>query len=65
MRLEDVPERIESDEEHEHFLAIIEPMMNRDLTPEEDALFRRLVDAVQEYEHRRYPWPGDLEGGQT
>jgi HTH-type transcriptional regulator/antitoxin HigA len=50
-----LPRPIESDEECERLTAVIEPMMNRDHTPEESALFQLLVGLVQEYEDRRYP----------
>ena len=52
-----LPRPIESDEECDKATAVIKTMMNRDLTPEEDTLFRLLVLLVTEYEDRTVPMP--------
>ncbi len=52
-----LPRPLETDEECARLLAIIEPMMNKDRTPEEDALFNLLVVLVTDYEDRTMPVP--------
>ena len=47
-----LPRPLNSDEECDRLLAVIEPMMNKELTPEEDALFKLLVVLVTDYEDR-------------
>jgi HTH-type transcriptional regulator/antitoxin HigA len=46
---------IKTDSEYERLLAIIEPMMSRELTPEEEKLFDLLVKLVEDFEERNYP----------
>jgi HTH-type transcriptional regulator / antitoxin HigA len=52
-----LPQIIETDAEHERFLAVIEPMMGREdsLSPEEVKLFDLLVTLIQDYEDKHYP----------
>jgi HTH-type transcriptional regulator / antitoxin HigA len=47
---------IETNEEYEHFLAIIERLMSRKITrtPEEDVLFQLLVKLIVDYEEETY-----------
>lgn len=52
-----LPRPVDTEEECARVLAIIEPMMNKDRTAEEDVLFRLLVGLVQEYEDRTMPVP--------
>ena len=47
--------RIETEAENERLLAIIEPMMSRELTLEEEKLFDLLVKLVEDFEERHYP----------
>ena len=47
-----LPRLLESDEECDRLLAVIEPMMNKERPPEENALFKLLVLLVTEYEDR-------------
>ena len=50
-----MPVAIETEAEYERLLAIIEPMMSRELTPEEEKLFDLLVKLVEDFEERHYP----------
>ncbi|MGH9753009.1 MAG: helix-turn-helix domain-containing protein [Blastocatellia bacterium] len=50
-----VPVVVETEAENERLLAIIEPMMSRELTPEEEKLFDLLVKLVEDFEERHYP----------
>lgn len=52
-----LPQVIETEEENEHFLEIINSMMNKDLSPEEDLLFNLLVTLVEKFEEQHYPMP--------
>jgi DNA replication initiation complex subunit (GINS family) len=45
-----MPVATETDAEYESLLAIIEPMMSRKLTPEEEKLFDLLVKLVEDFE---------------
>jgi HTH-type transcriptional regulator / antitoxin HigA len=51
-----IPKIIETKEEYEHFLAIVERLMSRKITrtPEEDVLFRLLVKLIMDYEEETY-----------
>jgi HTH-type transcriptional regulator / antitoxin HigA len=49
------PAVVETEAENERLLAIIEPMMSRELTPEEERLFDLLVKLVEDFEERHYP----------
>jgi HTH-type transcriptional regulator / antitoxin HigA len=49
------PMLVETEAENERLLAIIEPMMSRELTPEEEKLFALLVKLVEDFEQRHYP----------
>jgi len=46
---------IETEVENERLLAIVEPMMRRDLSPEETKLFDLLVKLIEDFEERPYP----------
>src|SRR6185295_3634248 len=50
-----LPQPIESDEECERITAVIENMMGKDLTREQETLLKLLASLVSEYEDRRYP----------
>lgn len=50
-----MPATIEAEAECEPLLAIIEPLMSRELTPEEVKLFDLLVKLVEDFEERHYP----------
>jgi len=53
-----LPRRIETEEENEHYLKIVEQMMKRgagNLSPEEDKLFDLLVTLIEEFEEEAYP----------
>ena len=50
-----VPAVVETEAENERLLAIIEPMMSRELTLEEEKLFDLLVKLVEDFEERQYP----------
>jgi HTH-type transcriptional regulator / antitoxin HigA len=50
-----MPVAIETEAEYERLPAIIEPMMSRELTPEEEKLFDLLVKLVEDFEERHYP----------
>ncbi len=51
-----LPNRIETEEEHKRLLAFTEKLMvdEEGRSPEEDALLKRLVHLIQEYEQRVY-----------
>jgi HTH-type transcriptional regulator / antitoxin HigA len=51
-----VPKIIETNEEYEHFLAIVERLMSRRITrtPEENILFKLLVKLIVDYEEETY-----------
>lgn len=53
-----MPAVIETEAENERLLAIVEPMMKRDLSPEEAKLFDLLVKLIEDFEDRHYP-PGE------
>src|SRR5438874_2724048 len=48
------PKRIETKKENDHFLEIIEKLMQKQRTPEEDLLFDMLVSLVEEFEDKYY-----------
>ena len=50
-----MPVVIETEAENERLLAIVEPMMRRDLSPEETKLFDLLVKLIEDFEERHYP----------
>ncbi len=50
-----MPVIIETEDENERLLAIVERMMNRDLSPEEERLFNLLVKLIEDFEARHYP----------
>lgn len=50
-----MPVVIETEAENERLLAIVEPMMRRDLSPEETKLFDLLVKLIEDFEDRHYP----------
>jgi HTH-type transcriptional regulator / antitoxin HigA len=51
-----IPKIIETNEEYEHFLAIVERLMSRKIarTPEENVLFKLLVKLIVDYEEETY-----------
>jgi HTH-type transcriptional regulator / antitoxin HigA len=51
-----VPKIIETNEEYEHFLTIVERLMSRKITrtTEEDVLFKLLVKLIVDYEEETY-----------
>lgn len=51
-----IPKIIETNEEYEHFLSIVERLMSRKITrtPEETILFRLLVKLIKDYEEETY-----------
>jgi HTH-type transcriptional regulator / antitoxin HigA len=51
-----IPKIIETNEEYEHFLTIVERLMSRKITrtPEETVLFRLLVKLIKDYEEETY-----------
>jgi HTH-type transcriptional regulator / antitoxin HigA len=51
-----IPKIIETNEEYEHFLAIVERLMSRRITrtPEENILFKLLVKLIVDYEEETY-----------
>lgn len=51
-----IPKIIETNEEYEHSLAIVERLMSRKITrtPEEDVLFKLLVKLIVDYEEETY-----------
>ena len=52
---EAMPVVVETEAENERLLALVEPMMNRDLSPEEEKLFDLLVKLIEDFEDRHYP----------
>jgi HTH-type transcriptional regulator/antitoxin HigA len=50
-----LPQVIETEGEYERALQLVEPMMSRDLSPEEAKLFDLLVRLIQDYEEKKYP----------
>jgi len=53
-----LPRRIETEEENEHYLKIVEQMMKKgaeNLSPEEDKLFDLLVTLIEDFEEEAYP----------
>lgn len=55
-----VPTVIKTEEQNERALAIVESLMEkgeRNLTPEEDALFELLTDLIHDFEEKAYPIP--------
>ncbi|NOT63911.1 MAG: transcriptional regulator [Acidobacteria bacterium] len=46
---------IETEAENERLLALVEPMMKRDLSPEEAKLFDLLTKLIEDFEDRHYP----------
>lgn len=50
-----MPALIETEAENERLLAIVEPMMKRELSPEEAKLFDLLVKLIEDFEDRHYP----------
>ncbi|MGH9769226.1 MAG: helix-turn-helix domain-containing protein, partial [Blastocatellia bacterium] len=50
-----LPAIVETEAENERLLAIVEPMMGRELTPEEEKLFDLLVKLIEDFEDRHYP----------
>ncbi len=50
-----MPVIIETEAENERLLAIVEKMMNRDLSVEEERLFNLLVKLIEDFEARHYP----------
>lgn len=53
-----LPGVIETDEENERALAIVERLMDKgedNLSPEEDRLFRLLVRLIEDFEDKAYP----------
>lgn len=49
------PVIVETEAENERLLKILEPMMNRELSPEEGKLFDLLIKLVEDFERRHYP----------
>ncbi len=51
-----IPKIIDTNEEYEHFLAIVERLMSRKITrtPEENILFKLLVKLIVDYEEETY-----------
>ncbi|MEP7340804.1 MAG: transcriptional regulator [Acidobacteriota bacterium] len=54
-----MPAVMETEAENERLLAIVEPMMRRDLSPEEAKLFDLLVKLIEDFEERHYPMGQD------
>lgn len=52
---EAMPVVIETEAENERLLAIVEPMMRRELSPEETKLFDLLTKLIEDFEDRHYP----------
>lgn len=50
-----MPVVIKTEAENERLLAIVEPMMRRDLSPEEAKLFDLLVKLIEDFEEVHYP----------
>ena len=56
--IDTLPGAIESEEENERVLAVVENLMRRgesNLSPEEDRLLRMLVVLVEDFEEKAYP----------
>ena len=51
---EALPSVIETEAENERLLAIVEPLMRRELSPEEAKLFDLLVKLIEDFEARHY-----------
>ncbi|HLM00991.1 MAG TPA: hypothetical protein VK400_08030 [Pyrinomonadaceae bacterium] len=55
-----LPRRIETEEENERYLEIVESFMDKggeNLSPEEVSLFNLLVTLIEDFEQRNYPMP--------
>src|ERR1044071_10151753 len=52
---EAMPVIIETEAENERLLAVVEPLMRRELSPEEAKLFDLLVKLIEDFEERHYP----------
>lgn len=52
-----LPALVETEEENERLLAIVESMMHRELSPEEAKLFKLLVKLIEDFEEQAYPIP--------
>ncbi|MDX2042880.1 MAG: transcriptional regulator [Acidobacteriota bacterium] len=52
---EAMPVVIETEAENERLLAIVEPMMRRELSLEEAKLFDLLVKLIEDFEEQHYP----------
>lgn len=54
-----LPAVIETEDEHEHFLAEIEKLIDKEakLSPEEDKLFDLMTALVESFEEKNYPIP--------
>lgn len=52
-----LPLVIETEEENEHFLEVVDSMMGKELSPEENVLFNLLVVLVEKFEEQHYPMP--------
>ncbi len=50
-----MPVIVETEAENDRLLAIVEKMMNRDLSVEEERLFKLLVKLIEDFESRHYP----------
>lgn len=50
-----MPVIIETEAENERLLAVVEPLMRRELSPEEARLFDLLVKLIEDFEERHYP----------
>lgn len=50
-----MPAVVETEAENERLLAIVEPMMRRELSPEETKLFDLLIKLIEDFEDRHYP----------
>jgi HTH-type transcriptional regulator/antitoxin HigA len=58
--LDVLPQKIETEEENERYLKIIEKLFQKgseNFTPEEDKLFDLLTLLIEEYEEKAYPFP--------
>ncbi len=55
-----LPGKIETEEENDRFLQIVEKMMKKgaeNFSPEEDKLFELLVTLIEQFEEKAYPMP--------
>lgn len=59
--VETLPSVIQTEEENERFLEIINSMMSKELTVEEKVLFDLLVTLVEKFEDEHYPMPINQE----